>query len=98
MRSRTAVWLLLLGATACLLLAALLFDDGAVLLPGNLARLVLATALLTVGGALAMLAVLEAWQPARHLTDRPQDLPPGRRDRRATPRAGASNATPNARW
>ncbi len=94
--SRRSMWLLLVSATVSLVVSALLFDDGAILRPDNLGRLVLGTVLLTLGGALAVLAVLEAWRPTQRITGRPQDPPPDRHGRPATPRADASPANPNA--
>lgn len=94
--SRRSMWLLLVSATVSLVVSALLFDDGAILRPDNLGRLVLGTVLLTLGGAMATLAVLEAWRPVQRITTRLQDPPPDRRGRPATPRADASPASRSA--
>lgn len=57
------VWPLLGAATVLLLVAAIAFADGATAVAASVPRLLLAIASLTLGGTLAVLAVLEAWQP-----------------------------------
>ena len=88
------------GATAVLAGAARLITEGALRAPLHPGRIAVTVAALTVGVALASLAVSAAWPVprSRQVTRHPPGRSPAPRGPRATPRAAASRASDPAPW